>query len=75
MKTLAFVLLTTVAYLLAAIVFGTLLWLVWNITLPDLGIPKISIFQGWGMILIARFLIDGKIAVNINSETKYKSWY
>lgn len=51
--------------ILSAIVFGTVLMMIWNGIVPDIfGLPKITLLQAWGLFLIVRLLIDGKITAN-----------
>lgn len=52
--------------ILSAIIFGTILALLWNWIVPSIfGLPQITLLQAWGLTLLVRLLIDGKISVNL----------
>ena len=52
--------------ILSAIIFGTIFALLWNWIVPSIfGLPQITLLQAWGLTLLVRLLIDGKISVNL----------
>jgi hypothetical protein len=45
---------------LAALIFGWLLMLLWNWLMPQIfGLPLITYWQGWGLILLSHLLFKG----------------
>ena len=58
------------AFLLSAITFGTLCWIIYIILAPSLGLPGINILQAWGIFLIIRIIIDGSVKLTINENKR-----
>lgn len=65
MKVFLALITSVVVTIISAIIFGTIVMLVWNWIVPDIfGLTKITLLQAWGLTLLIRLLLDGKISIN-----------
>lgn len=58
---------------LFAFLFGWVVMLLWNWLMPDIfGLPHISYWQGWGLVLLSHILIKGGWGSSGSSDKKKK---
>jgi len=55
--------------IIAALVFAMPIWVLWNWLMPSIfGVNEISIFQAFGLLLLAKLLVKSNISIDIKNK-------